>query len=415
MSCWPSENATRSTTSAASRTTSTDPRGGDRAAAARPGGRRRPRGRGPARLGLPARPRERGGVRVQGVHRPLRPLGVRGGDRRSGYAERWRSKSLLGFTAMTSSPWRFHAHLLELWEEADPDLLRGRAWDEVAALRAAMDELDRRRDRRWGAVHGLRFRTPSGRGRPCLPHPRPLPVEAAPRRRRTGDRLANRLRPARGRLHRVLGAVVPAARRRGRARAHALAAHDRAVGAPGEPALRRPAGELARRRHQSRPRALGEPPARARVMPSRRDQIKMSDEEVAAFLAERKVMQCATIGPTGRPHMVASVRARRARAAQLDLRQVAEGQEPGARPARHHRRGGGRAPRAARCDDGVRRADGARDGARRGVRARAGGPLRGGAEEAKQAFREQAKKRVGLRFVATRVVSWDHTKLGGVY
>jgi penicillin amidase len=83
-----------------------------------------------------------------------------------GYAERWRSKSLLGFTAMTSSPWRFHAHLLELWEEADPDLLRGRAWDELAreALRAAMDELDRRRDRRWGAVHGLRFPHALGEG-----------------------------------------------------------------------------------------------------------------------------------------------------------------------------------------------------------------------------------------------------------
>jgi penicillin G amidase len=82
------------------------------------------------------------------------------------YAERWRSKSLLGFTAMTSSPWRFHAHLLDLWEEADPGLLGGRAWDDVAreALRAATDELDGRRDRRWGAVHGLRFPHALGEG-----------------------------------------------------------------------------------------------------------------------------------------------------------------------------------------------------------------------------------------------------------
>ena len=52
----------------------------------------------------------------------------------------------------------------------------------------------------------------------------------------------------------------------------------------------------------------------------------------------------------------------------LDLRQVAEGEEPGARPARHprdRRRGG--VPRAARGDDGVRR--GAR--ARRRPRGRA--------------------------------------------
>ncbi len=39
----------------------------------------------------------------------------------------------------------------------------------------------------------------------------------------------------------------------------------------------------------------------------------------------------------------------------------------------------------------------------------------GGAEAAKDAFREQAKKRVGLTFRPTRVVSWDHRKLGGTY
>jgi nitroimidazol reductase NimA-like FMN-containing flavoprotein (pyridoxamine 5'-phosphate oxidase superfamily) len=39
----------------------------------------------------------------------------------------------------------------------------------------------------------------------------------------------------------------------------------------------------------------------------------------------------------------------------------------------------------------------------------------GGTAEAKEAFRRQAPKRVGLRFVSTRVVSWDHRKLGGGY
>ena len=39
-------------------------------------------------------------------------------------------------------------------------------------------------------------------------------------------------------------------------------------------------------------------------MASRRDQIKMSDAELAAFLDEQKVMQCATVGPSGRPHLV---------------------------------------------------------------------------------------------------------------
>src|SRR4051812_26519465 len=40
-------------------------------------------------------------------------------------------------------------------------------------------------------------------------------------------------------------------------------------------------------------------------MPSRRDQIVMTDAEVAAFLDEQRVLNVATIGPTGRPHLVA--------------------------------------------------------------------------------------------------------------
>src|SRR3954464_5189692 len=39
-------------------------------------------------------------------------------------------------------------------------------------------------------------------------------------------------------------------------------------------------------------------------MPSLRDRIKMTDEEVRAYLAERVVMQCATVGPRGFPHVV---------------------------------------------------------------------------------------------------------------
>ena len=39
-------------------------------------------------------------------------------------------------------------------------------------------------------------------------------------------------------------------------------------------------------------------------MPSRRDQIRMSDKELRAFLAEQMIVSCATIGPNGRPHLV---------------------------------------------------------------------------------------------------------------
>lgn len=40
-------------------------------------------------------------------------------------------------------------------------------------------------------------------------------------------------------------------------------------------------------------------------MPSRRDQIRMSDDEVASFLDGRHNMAVATLGPTGHPHLVA--------------------------------------------------------------------------------------------------------------
>src|SRR4051795_10794134 len=39
-------------------------------------------------------------------------------------------------------------------------------------------------------------------------------------------------------------------------------------------------------------------------MPSRRDQIRMSPDEVRAFLDEQKTVSVATIGPKGRPHLV---------------------------------------------------------------------------------------------------------------
>jgi penicillin amidase len=84
-------------------------------------------------------------------------------------AERWRSKSLLGFTPMTSSPWRFQARLLELWDEADSELVGGRDWNDLAleALAAALDELESSFGKdpggwRWGKVHGLAFPHPLG-------------------------------------------------------------------------------------------------------------------------------------------------------------------------------------------------------------------------------------------------------------
>jgi PPOX class probable F420-dependent enzyme len=41
------------------------------------------------------------------------------------------------------------------------------------------------------------------------------------------------------------------------------------------------------------------------AMPSRRDQIVMTDAEIDAFLTEQRILNVATNGPTGHPHLVA--------------------------------------------------------------------------------------------------------------
>ena len=88
---------------------------------------------------------------------------------------RYLNESEVGLIPVVSSPWRFQARMLELWDEGDrswfsseanPD---GRAWDEVAldALSEALDGLEQRfgRDARkwqWGKVHGVDFSHPFG-------------------------------------------------------------------------------------------------------------------------------------------------------------------------------------------------------------------------------------------------------------
>ncbi|MFN2616633.1 MAG: pyridoxamine 5'-phosphate oxidase family protein [Thermoleophilaceae bacterium] len=152
-------------------------------------------------------------------------------------------------------------------------------------------------------------------------------------------------------------------------------------------------------------------------MPSVRDQIRMTDEEIRAFLAERMVMQCATVGARGLPHVV-------------PLWYVPEGLElrgwTYAKSQKTHNLE--RDPRAtAAIEDGVKYEE------LRGVMMECDVEVEretervveyglalaerygGGSEEMKQAFRKQAEKRVGLHFRPRRIVSWDHRKLGGRY
>jgi penicillin G amidase len=78
-------------------------------------------------------------------------------------AERWLDRSSSGFTAHVTAPWRWHSHLLALWEEADEELI-GRSWEGLAldALRGALDDLEDRfgpdpERWRWGRIHRLHF------------------------------------------------------------------------------------------------------------------------------------------------------------------------------------------------------------------------------------------------------------------
>lgn len=158
-------------------------------------------------------------------------------------------------------------------------------------------------------------------------------------------------------------------------------------------------------------------------MPSRRDLIRMTDDELRAFLADRKIVSVATIGPNGRPHLV-------------PLWYVPDGTElRGWTYAKSQKaRNLERDPRATlQIEDGVDYAE------LRGVMLEcdveverdpekvAGYGLAlferyapatgdgGLAPEVRDMVLEQAQKRIGLRFVPTRTVSWDHRKLGGTY
>jgi PPOX class probable F420-dependent enzyme len=143
----------------------------------------------------------------------------------------------------------------------------------------------------------------------------------------------------------------------------------------------------------------------------------MSDEELRAFVAEQKIVSVATLGPHGRPHLV-------------PLWYVADGLvlRSWTYAKSQKTKNLERDPRATlQIEDGVLYQE-----------------LRGAMLECEVALERepsavekfglalferyaeinpdveamvhsQAQKRVGLTFTPTRIVSWDHTKLGGTY
>jgi PPOX class probable F420-dependent enzyme len=144
----------------------------------------------------------------------------------------------------------------------------------------------------------------------------------------------------------------------------------------------------------------------------------MSDEEVRAFLAEKMVMQCATNGPRGLPHMVALwfvgdqselrgwtyAKSQKARNLEREPRATL-GLEDGVQY--HELRGV-----MFECDVQIERDPAAVERFGLELFERYAGEL---GPEIREMVAAQAQKRVGLTFVPTRTVSWDHRKLGGVY
>ncbi|HEY2537603.1 MAG TPA: pyridoxamine 5'-phosphate oxidase family protein [Solirubrobacteraceae bacterium] len=166
---------------------------------------------------------------------------------------------------------------------------------------------------------------------------------------------------------------------------------------------------------------------------SRRKQIEMSAEEVAAFLAQERTVTCATAGPRGWPHLMPLWYVLRDAPADESGPRVWAWTYGRSQKVRNLERD----PRATlqveageeyaqlrgvmlECEVVIHRdpetvapLGGAillRNSVPRGQEPPAELPA-----QARAAVDAQAAKRVGLEFVERRRMSWDHRKLGGIY
>jgi PPOX class probable F420-dependent enzyme len=152
---------------------------------------------------------------------------------------------------------------------------------------------------------------------------------------------------------------------------------------------------------------------------SRREQIRMTADEVAEFLARQRVVICATIGPRGWPHLMplwyvvrggeiwawTYAKSQKVRNLERDSRatlQLEEGEQY------DELRGAMLEARATIHRDLEAVADVGAE-----IYSRYGGGE--GDQGFADAVRAQAQKRVALQFTAERIASWDHRKLGGLY
>lgn len=169
---------------------------------------------------------------------------------------------------------------------------------------------------------------------------------------------------------------------------------------------------------------------------SRREQIKMSEAEVASFLAEERTVTCATVGPRGWPHLMplwyvlrdapagdsspptpriwawTYASSQKVRNLQRDSRATLQVE---ACEQYHELRGVMIESEAiVHSDLDTVRALG-EEILRRHAAPRGAPPVQELPSEVAEMVAKQAVKRVGLEFVERRRTSWDHRKLGGVY
>jgi general stress protein 26 len=155
-------------------------------------------------------------------------------------------------------------------------------------------------------------------------------------------------------------------------------------------------------------------------MASRRSSITMTDEEIQAYLVSQKILNVATIGPSGHPHLVAMwyalidgkvqfwtfAKSQKVQNLRRDPKMtglIESGES-------YNELKGVELVGTGRLIDDYDRVL----GVGKAVAERYNGP--GAVSDAALPFIEaQARKRIGVEFEIERVVSWDHSKLGGSY
>jgi PPOX class probable F420-dependent enzyme len=154
---------------------------------------------------------------------------------------------------------------------------------------------------------------------------------------------------------------------------------------------------------------------------SRRDQIRMTEPEVRAFLEAQRTLICATNGPHGWPHLMPLwfvVRGADIWAWTYAKSQKVRNLERDPRATLQIETGDSYDQlRGVMFEATVELHRDTEEVAALGaeILARYAGPGPGAGVAVNDAILAQARKRLGLRFILGRTATWDHRKLGGTY